>query len=87
MTVLMSGEAVDDFVERAIAAAGDDQAAAFGGGALGDFGSVARASGFGEFGFDAAQGENIAGSVERATAAFAPSTGVGIVNQQRVFET
>src|SRR2546430_1828110 len=36
VAVLVGGQAVDDFVERAVAAAGNDEAAAFGGGALGD---------------------------------------------------
>src|SRR6266403_917989 len=49
VAVLLGGESVDDFVEGAVAAAGDDQAAAFEGCALGDFRGVARAGGFGKF--------------------------------------
>jgi len=56
VAVLVGGQAVDDFVESAVTAAGDDQTAAFGGGTLGDFGGVARAGGFRKFGFDAAGG-------------------------------
>ena len=84
MTVLMSGEAVDDFIERAIAAAGDDQAAIFGSGARGDFDGVARAGGFGEVGVDAAVGENVASLVEEAAASMAAVAGVGVVDEERV---
>src|SRR5467141_1502448 len=77
VAVLVSGEAVDDFIEGAIAAAGDDQAAAFGGGALGDFRGVARAGGFRKVGFDAAGGKNVTSRIERALAAFASAPGVG----------
>src|SRR5437660_4798585 len=86
VTVLVGGQAVDDFVERAVAAAGNDEAAAFGGGALGNFRSMAWAGGFRKFGFDAARGENVARGIERAAAAFATSAGVGVVNQQSVSE-
>jgi hypothetical protein len=47
---------------------------------------VARAGGFREFGLDAASGKNMASRIERATAAIAAATGVGIVNQQGVSE-
>src|SRR6266481_1312710 len=87
VTVLISGEAVDDFVEGTIAAAGDYQAAAFKGGALGNFRGVAGAGGFREFGIDTASGKNMASRIERAAAAFASPAGVGIVNQQSVSKT
>src|SRR5258708_21668874 len=80
VAVLVGGEAVDDFVESPVAAAGDDQAAAFGGGAPGDLGGLARAGGFRKLGFDAAGGKNVAGGIERAAGAFGSSPGVGIVN-------
>src|SRR4029077_4299264 len=86
MAVLVGGEAVDDFIERAVATASDDQAAAFVGGALGDLSGVARAGGFSEIGVDPAGGKNMASRIERATAAFAAATSVGIVNQQSVSE-
>ena len=86
MAVLLSGEAVHDFVQGAVAAAGDDELAAFGGRVVSDFGGMAGAGGFGEFGFDAAQGENAASSIEKAAARRAAVTGVGIVNQKRVVE-
>ena len=86
VAVLVHRQAVDDFVERAVAAAGNDQAAAFGGGALGDFRGMAWAGSFRKFGFDAAGGENVARGIERAAAAFATVAGVGVVNQQSVLE-
>jgi hypothetical protein len=84
VAVLVGGEAVDDFVESAVAAAGDDQAAAFGGSALCNFRGVARAGGLRKFGFDATSGKNMASRIKRAAAAVASAAGVGIVNQQSV---
>src|SRR6266436_2031915 len=66
---LAAHQTVDDFIERAVTAAGDHEAAAFGGGAQCDFGGVTRTGGFSEFGLDAASGKNMAGRIERATAA------------------
>src|SRR5712691_7630541 len=86
MAVLVGGKAVDDFIERAVAAAGDDQAAAFVGRTHGDFRGVARTGGFGEIGVDAAGGKNVASRIKRLAAAIAASAGVGIVNQQSVSE-
>src|SRR5579859_2608295 len=86
MAVLAAGEAVDNFVERAIAAAGDDEAAFFGGGAGGDFGGVAGAGGFGEVGVNAARGENVARLVEQAATAVAAAASVGIVDEKRVLK-
>ena len=77
VAVLMAGEAVDDFVERAVATAGDDKAAIFGGGAGGDFGGVARAGGFGEVGVNAARGEGVARFVEQAATAVAAGIAAG----------
>jgi len=86
MAVLLGREAVDDFVESAVAAAGDDEAAAFVGGAGSDFRGMARAGGFGEIRMDASSGKNVASGIERATAALAASAGVRVVNQQGVSE-
>src|SRR5229473_1966606 len=86
LAVLVCCEAVDDFIECAVATAGDHQPAAFGGGALRDLGGVARAGSFREFGFDAADGKNMARRIERAPAASAAVAGVGVVNQQSVAE-
>jgi len=78
VAVLVGCQTVDDFIERAVTAAGDHEAAAFGGGAQGDFGGVTRASGFREFGLDAASGKNMAGRIERAAAAMPPPPALGL---------
>src|SRR2546421_6492252 len=77
VAVLVGGESVDDFIEGAVAAAGDDQAAAFGGGVPGDFRGVARASSFRKFGFDATGGKNMASRIERTATAASAVAGVG----------
>src|SRR5580693_4996234 len=87
MAVFLGGEAVDDFIEGAVAAAGDDQAAAFVCGIAGDFSGVAGAGGFGEVGFDAATGENAARFIEQAAAAGAAVAGVGVVDQKSVSQS
>jgi hypothetical protein len=79
MTILAGCKTVDDFVEGAVAAAGDDQAAAFVGGSGCDFGGVARAGRFREIGMDAAGGKNMAGGIKRAASAIAAAPGVGVV--------
>ena len=84
VAVLVRGESVDDFIERAVAAASDDEPAIFGGGAGGDFRGVAGAGGFGEVGVNAAGGEDVAGFVNQATTAVAAISSVGVVDQQRV---
>ena len=84
VAVLVSGEAVDDFVESAVATAGDDEAAPFRGGARGDFRGVARTGGFGEVGVNPAGGKDVARLVEQAAPAVAAVASVGVVNQQRV---
>src|SRR5438874_11803695 len=60
VAVLLGSKPVDDFVERAVTAASDDEAAIFGSGARGDFGGVAGAGGFGELGVDAARSKDVA---------------------------
>jgi hypothetical protein len=80
VAVLVGGKTIDDFIEGAVAAASDDEAAAFACGARGDFSGVAWAGGFGDIGMDASGGKNVASCVERAPAAIAAATGVGIVN-------
>jgi len=84
MTVLLASEAVDDFVESAIAAAGDDELAALVAGTKSDFGGVTRTGCFGEVGFDAAGSEDAASFVELFAAVGASATSVWIVNQERV---
>jgi len=87
VAIVMSGEAVDDFVERAIATTGDNQAAVFFGGPRGDFDGVAGAGGFGEFSVNATRGENVARLVEQPAACVATAiAGVGVVDHQCVLE-
>lgn len=86
MAVLMGGEAINNFVERAVASAGDDEAAIFGGGAGGDFGGVAGPGGFGELGVNAARGEDVARFVEQAATAVAAIAGVGVVDEKCVLK-
>src|SRR6267142_2391482 len=81
---MSQGKAVYDFVERAVAAAGDDELAAFVGGALRDFGGMPRAGGFREIGFDAAAGKYPSRFVEQAPSAAAAVASVRIVNQKSV---
>jgi len=81
VSVLVRCKAVDDFIQGAVATASDYEAAAFGGGAVGDFCGVARAGGLRKFGIDTAGGKNMASRIECASAAFAAAAGVGIMNQ------
>jgi hypothetical protein len=84
VAVVVASKSVDDFIQSAVAAAGNYQAAAFGSGAMGDFCGMSRAGGFRELGFDAASGKNMARRLEREPAFAAASAGVGVVNQQSV---
>src|SRR6266481_2549982 len=85
--VFLRGEAVDDFVQCAVAPAGDDKVAAFVGGALRDFGGMPRAGGFREIGFDAAAGKNAPRFIKKAPAAAAAVAGVRVVNQKSVSQS
>ncbi len=87
MPVLRSGEAVDDFIQRAVAAAGDDQAAAIADGLLRDFDGVAGAGGLSELGFNTVRSENAARLIEKLAAAIAAITRVGIVDEERVVKS
>src|SRR5262249_43431959 len=84
MPILLVCEAIYDFVQRAVAAARDDELAAVFAGAHRDVRGVARAGGFGQVGLDASLGENSAGFVEFLAAIVATAAGVGVVNQERV---
>ena len=86
MTVLRTSEAVDDFIDGAIAATRDDELTAVGGGTLCDFSGFARAGGFLQIGPDAAGFEDAAGFVELSTARIASAAGIRIVNQESVME-
>jgi len=78
VAIPVGGKTVNDFIEGTVAAAGDDQAAAFIGGAGGDFCGVAGAGGFGEFGFDATSGKiwRAASSVRRRPLPPPPALGL-----------
>src|SRR5206468_3233741 len=80
--IFLRGEAVYDFIERAVTATGNNQLAAFVGGALRDFGGMSRARGFREIGFDPAARKNAPRFIEQAPAAAAAVAGVRIVNQK-----
>ena len=84
MAILLASEAVDDFIERAVAAAGDDELAAFFSSAHGDISGVARARCFGEVGFNPAGCEDTACFIEFLATRTAAAAGVGVVNQKCV---
>jgi hypothetical protein len=84
LAVSMGGEAVDDFVERAVAAAGDDEAAILRGGARGDFGGMAGSGRFGEVSVNAACGKDVARLIEQTATRAATVSGFGVVDQQGV---
>ena len=84
MAILSTGKSVDDFVERAVAPAGDDELASFGGGLLSHRRGIAGRPRFLQFGLNAAQRENAARLVQHAAPARAAVAGVRIMNQQSV---
>ena len=79
-------EAIDDFVERAVATAGDDELAAIPDGLLGNLHGVAGAGGFGEFGVNAIGGQDAARLIEQAAAPVTAVPRVGVVDQERVLK-
>ncbi len=80
VTVLLGGQAVDNFIERAVAAAGDDELAAFGSGAVGDFRGVTRAGGFRDFRLNTTRSKNAARLVQCTAAGMAAVASVGVVD-------
>jgi len=86
MTIGIICQPVDDFVERAVTAAGDDQLASFADRALGDLDGVSRIVRFGKFDLDAVAGEDAARLVKQATPAISAVPRKWVVNQQRVLE-
>jgi hypothetical protein len=84
MTVLWAGEAVDHFVDSAVAPASDDQLAAVCASATRNLGGFTGASRFREVSLDAAGAEDPPRLVKLCTACRATAAGVGIVDQQRV---
>src|SRR5258708_39455770 len=63
VAVLVGCQAVDDFIERAVTAAGADKAAAFVSGAGFGFCGIAPAGGFGKFGFEPARDTRVTLSI------------------------
>ncbi len=63
MAILLARKAVYDFIECAVAAAGDYELAAFVSGTQCNFRRVARPGGFCKLGFDAALCQNLASLV------------------------
>jgi len=86
IAVAGGGQAVDDFVERAVAAAGNDELAVFTDGLLSDLGGMAGTSGLGKLGFDAIGRQDATGLVEQLAPAITAVAGVGIVNEKSVME-
>ena len=86
MAVGRKCKAVDDFVERAISAAGDDELALLANGLLGKVCGVAGAVGFREVGVNTVRSKNLASLVDEFASAVATVSGVGIVNQKSVLD-
>lgn len=86
IAVAGGSQTVDNFIERAVASASDDQLATFADRLLRYFGSVAGAGGFGQFGFDAARGQNAPSLVEKFAAAIATIASVGVMDEKCVLE-
>src|SRR5262249_42471278 len=84
VAILLTREAVDNFVERAVATASDHELAAFPAGAEGDFRSVAGAGSFGKFRFDAASCQNAACLVELFATRTAAAARIRVVDQECV---
>src|SRR5260221_13244941 len=84
MAVLGSGEAVYNFIERAVAAACDYKFATVAGCLLRDFSGVAGAGGFCELRLDAGLRKKSPGFVNQAPARVSAATRVGVGNQPRV---
>src|SRR5262252_4132788 len=86
VTILRAGKAVDDFVYRAVTAAGDDQLAAVGTCAAGDFSGFARTGGFREVGLNTAAAKYAPGFVQLGASRGTAPAGIWVVNQQRVLK-
>jgi hypothetical protein len=83
---LRVGQTVHDFIESAIAAAGDYQLALFDYGLARDLYGVTGSGGFREFGFDSVARENAAGFIDQFSSSIAAVSGIRVVDQQRVLE-
>jgi hypothetical protein len=84
MAILLGGKAFDDYIERAVAAAGDHQLASFRGSSLRHGGGFARRSRFLKLHLYAALRQNAARFIEQATPAAPAVAGVRVMNQQSV---
>src|SRR5256712_6788996 len=84
MSVRRCGQTVDDFVDGAVSAAGNDELAAFGSGAAGDFGGIAWPVCLREIGVNACGGENAPCAVQITKTPTAAIAGSRVVNQERV---
>jgi len=81
MAVPRPSQAVDDFVDRTVAPAGDHELTPFVTGAPGDFDGFAGCGGLRKIGLDAARAEDPASFVELSAAGGVSSAGVRVMNQ------
>lgn len=86
MAVGRKCKAVDDFVERAVSTAGDDELALLANCLLGKVCGVAGAVGFREVGVNTVRSKNLASLVDEFASAVATVSSVGIVNQKGVLD-
>jgi hypothetical protein len=84
MAILLRSKAVDDFVQCAVASAGDDELPSLDSGSLSHHGGIAWRSRFLKVSLNASERQNTAGFIEHAPAAFASVAGVRVVNQQSI---
>src|SRR5438876_817261 len=84
MSVRRCGQTVDDFVDRAVSATGNEELAAFGSGATGNFGRIAWSARLQEIGVNACGGENAPCTVQVTKTPTAAIAGSRVVNQERV---
>ena len=86
MAVLRTGETVDNFVDRTVTAAGNDELTAITAGAPCDFDRFARSGCFREVRQDASCFKDSASFIHFHAASIASTAGVRIVNQKSVME-
>ena len=86
VSVGRESKAVDDFVERAVATAGDYKLALLANCLLGQVCGVAGAVGFREVGVNAVRSKNVASLVDEFAPAVTTVSSVGIVNQKGVLD-
>ena len=86
MTIRRAGKPVDHLIQRAVAAARDDQIPALAGGPLRHLCRVARAFRLDELYFNSHRRKNPARFVQRAAALRASMPGIGIMNQESILK-